>query len=57
MTLTRTKIEALAQPIIERTKPTLLKALEDAKLTPQQVDKIILIGGMTRMRLVQRFVE
>ena len=57
MTLTRTKLEALAQPIVEKTKPTLLKALEDAKLTPQQVDKIILIGGMTRMPLVQRFVE
>ncbi len=57
MTLTRTKLESLAQPIIERTRPTLLKALEDAKLTPQQVDKIILIGGMTRMPLVQRFVE
>ena len=57
LTLTRTKLESLAQPIIERTRPTLLKALEDAKLTPQQVDKIILIGGMTRMPLVQRFVE
>jgi molecular chaperone DnaK len=57
MTLTRTKLEALAQPIVEKTRPTLLKALEDAKLTPQQVDKIILIGGMTRMPLVQRFVE
>lgn len=57
MTLTRTKLESLAQPIVERTRPTLLKALEDAKLTPQQVDKIILIGGMTRMPLVQRFVE
>ncbi|MGE5555038.1 MAG: molecular chaperone DnaK [Methanocella sp.] len=57
ITLTRTKLEALAQPIIERTRPTLLKALEDAKLTPQQVDKVILIGGMTRMPLVQRFVE
>ncbi len=57
MTLTRTKLESLAQPIVEKTKPTLLKALEDAKLTPQQVDKIILIGGMTRMPLVQRFVE
>ncbi|MCL2288507.1 MAG: molecular chaperone DnaK, partial [Candidatus Bathyarchaeota archaeon] len=57
LTLTRTKLESLAQPIVERTKPTLLKALEDAKLTPQQVDKIILIGGMTRMPLVQRFVE
>ncbi len=57
MTLTRTKLESLAQPVVERTRPTLLKALEDAKLTPQQVDKIILIGGMTRMPLVQRFVE
>lgn len=57
MTLTRTKLESLAQPIVDRTRPTLLKALEDAKLTPQQVDKIILIGGMTRMPLVQRFVE
>ncbi len=57
MTLTRTKLESLAQPIVDRTRPTLLKALEDAKLTPQQVDKIILIGGMTRMPLVQRSVE
>lgn len=57
ITLTRAKLEALAQPVIERTRPTLLKALEDAKLTPHQIDKIILIGGMTRMPLVQRFVE
>jgi molecular chaperone DnaK len=57
LTLTRTKLESLAQPIVDRTRPTLLKALEDSKLTPQGIDKIILIGGMTRMPLVQRFVE
>jgi molecular chaperone DnaK len=57
LTLTRTKLESLAQPIVQKTQKTLLKALEDAKLTPQGVDKIILIGGMTRMPLVQRFVE
>ena len=57
LTLTRTKLESLAQPIVQRTERTILKALEDAKLTPQGVDKIILIGGMTRMPLVQRFVE
>ncbi len=57
LTLTRTKLEALAQPVVQKTERTLLKALEDAKLTPAQVDKIILIGGMTRMPLVQRFVE
>ncbi len=57
LTLTRTKLESLAQPIVQRTERTILKALEDAKLTPTGVDKIILIGGMTRMPLVQRFVE
>ncbi len=57
LTLTRTKVEALAQPIVQKTERTILKALEDAKLTPNGIDKIILIGGMTRMPLVQRFVE
>jgi molecular chaperone DnaK len=57
LTVTRTKLESLAQPIVQKTEKTLLKALEDAKLTPTDVDKIILIGGMTRMPLVQRFVE
>ncbi|MCW4005641.1 MAG: molecular chaperone DnaK [Candidatus Bathyarchaeota archaeon] len=57
LTITRTKLESLAQPIVKQTEKTILKALEDAKLTPQGVDKIILMGGMTRMPLVQRFVE
>ncbi|MGD0029627.1 MAG: molecular chaperone DnaK [Candidatus Bathyarchaeia archaeon] len=57
ITLTRAKLEALAQPIVQKTEKTLVKALEDAKLTPKDIDKIILIGGMTRMPYVQRFVE
>jgi len=57
LTLTRTKLEALAQPIVQKTKKTIIKALEDAKLTPSDIDKIILIGGMTRMPFVQKFVE
>jgi len=57
LTLTRAKVEALAQPVVQKTERTILKALEDAKLTPSGIDKIILIGGMTRMPLVQRFVE
>ncbi|HEX9262495.1 MAG TPA: molecular chaperone DnaK [Candidatus Bathyarchaeia archaeon] len=57
LTLTRNKLETLAQPIVQKTERTILKALEDAKLTPTGIDKIILIGGMTRMPLVQRFVE
>jgi molecular chaperone DnaK len=55
--VTRTKLESLAQPIVQKTEKTIIKALEDAKLTPKDVDKIILIGGMTRMPLVQKFVE
>jgi len=57
LTLTRAKLEALAQPIVQKTEKTLVKALEDAKLSPKDIDKIILIGGMTRMPYVQRFVE
>jgi len=57
LTLTRTKLEGLAQPIVQKTEKTMIKALEDAKLTPKDIDKIILIGGMTRMPFVQRFVE
>ncbi|MCQ5377074.1 MAG: molecular chaperone DnaK [Candidatus Methanomethylicia archaeon] len=57
MTITRTKLEELAQPIIYRTEQTLMRALQDAKLTPAQIDKIILIGGTTRMPAVQRFIE
>jgi molecular chaperone DnaK len=57
LTLTRTKLEALGQPVVQKTERTLVKALEDAKLTPKDIDKIILIGGMTRMPLVQKFVE
>lgn len=57
LSLTRTKLESLAQPIIQKTERTIVKALEDAKLTPTGIDKIILIGGMTRMPLVQKFVE
>ena len=57
LSLTRTKLESLAQPIVQRTESTIRKALLDAKLSTTEIDKIILIGGMTRMPLVQRFVE
>jgi molecular chaperone DnaK len=57
LTLTRTKLEGLAQPIVQKTERTLVRSLEDAKLTPKDIDKIILIGGMTRMPYVQRFVD
>jgi molecular chaperone DnaK len=55
--LTRAKLEELARPIVERVRAPILHVLEDAKLQPQQVDKVILIGGQTRMPLVRKFVE
>lgn len=57
ITLTRTKLEQLALPVIEKLRDPLLKVLADAKLQPANIDKIILIGGMTRMPLVRKFVE
>lgn len=56
-TLTRANLEGLAKPIVHKTRKTLLGSLKEAKMTPSNIDKIILIGGMTRMPLVQQFVE
>ncbi|MBI3840562.1 MAG: molecular chaperone DnaK [Thaumarchaeota archaeon] len=56
-TLTRTKLEEVARPIISRTEETIRRVMGDAKLTQAQVDKVVLIGGMTRMPLVRKFVE
>ncbi len=57
ITLTRTKLEQLALPIIHRIRDPIMKVFTDAKLQPKDIDKIILIGGMTRMPLVRKFVE
>jgi len=56
-TLTRAKLDELVRPIVERCKGPIDRALKDAKMTPQSVDKIILVGGPTRMPIVQKFVE
>jgi molecular chaperone DnaK len=57
MKLTRAKLEELVRPTIERCRKPLTQALQDAKLTPDKVDKIILVGGPTRMPMVQKFVD
>jgi len=57
ITLTRAKLEQLATPIVERIRDPILRTLKDAKLEPKNIDKIILIGGQTRMPLVKKFVE
>ncbi|MEM2863784.1 MAG: molecular chaperone DnaK [Candidatus Bathyarchaeia archaeon] len=57
MQVTRAKLEELVRPIVERCRRPMMQALEDAKMTPKDIDKIILVGGPTRMPIVQKFVE
>ncbi|MCM8831055.1 MAG: molecular chaperone DnaK [Candidatus Omnitrophica bacterium] len=57
MSITRAKLEELVRPIIERCRYPMEQALSDAKLQPHQIDKIIMVGGPTRMPIVQKFVE
>ena len=57
MKLTRAKLEDLVKPTVDRCRDPMKQALGDAKLSPDQIDKIILVGGPTRMPIVQRFVE
>ena len=54
--LTRAKLEELINPIVERCKPSVEKALEDAKLAKTDISKIVLIGGPTRIPLVRKFI-
>jgi len=56
-TLTRAKLEELVDPIIKRCSGPMEQALSDAKMTKSDIDKIILVGGPTRMPVVQKFVE
>ena len=56
-TLTRAKLEELAYPIVKRVEVPIGRTLEDAKLTAKNIDRIILIGGQTRMPMVRKFVE
>ena len=55
--LTRAKLEELINPIVEKCKPSVEKALEDAKISSSDVSKIVLIGGPTRMPLVRKFIS
>jgi len=55
--ISRAKLEELITPIVDKTKKSIDNALEDAKLKPENIDKIILVGGPTRMPIVQRFLE
>jgi molecular chaperone DnaK len=57
LTLTRAKLEQLVEDLVERTRKPCLQALKDAKLSPEDIDEVILVGGQTRMPLVQKTVK
>ena len=57
MTMTRAKLEELVRPTIDRCRGPLDRALTDSKFTPNEISKIILVGGPTRMPIVRKFVE
>jgi molecular chaperone DnaK len=57
VTVTRSKLEQLTAPLVERTVGPCKQALSDAGLTPDQIDEVILVGGSTRMPLVQETVK
>lgn len=57
LTLTRSKLEELVHDLIQRTKEPCLKCLKDAGVTKDQINEVILVGGMTRMPAVQEMVK
>ena len=56
MKISRAKLESLVSDLVDRTIEPCRKALKDAGLQPNQIDEVILVGGMTRMPLVQKVV-
>jgi len=57
MKITRSTLENLVRPIIERCASPIDRALKDANLSPSDIDRIIMVGGPTRMPIVQKFLE
>ncbi len=57
ITITRSKFEALGEPIFERLKAPCHKAMEDAKLSPNEIAEVLLVGGATRTPLVQKIAK
>jgi len=57
MKLTRATLESIVKPIVDRCSKSVDMALSDGKLSAKDVTKIIMVGGPTRMPIVQKFVE
>jgi molecular chaperone DnaK len=55
--LTRELYETLIRPLLDRTMDCVQRALDDARLNPSQIDKVVLVGGSTRTPLVTQLLE
>ena len=55
--LSREKMEELIEPVIQRSDEPINQALEDAKFAPEDIDKVVLVGGPTRMPVVREKIE
>src|SRR5688572_18059388 len=57
MTVTRARFEQLINHLVEKTRKPVVGGLADAKLKPEQIDEVVLVGGSTRVPMVQRLVK
>jgi molecular chaperone DnaK len=57
MVITRAQFERLTDSLFERCRAPVMKALQDAKLKPSEIDEVVLVGGSTRMPRVQQIVK
>lgn len=57
LTLTRSKLEELCHDLAQKTLGPVKKALEDAKISKDQIEEVVMVGGMTRMPLILKIVE
>ena len=57
MSITRSEFERMVDHLIERTKGPVMQALRDAKLSPSDIDEVVLVGGSTRIPKVQETVQ
>ncbi|MCI4350659.1 MAG: molecular chaperone DnaK [Thermoplasmata archaeon] len=57
LSLSRAKLEELLRPIVDRCKGPVEQSIKDAKLAKEQIDRIVLVGGPTRMPMVQKLLE
>jgi molecular chaperone DnaK len=56
VSLSRSKLEQMIQPLVERSMAPVRRALDDAKKSPKDIDEVVLVGGSTRIPLVQKTV-